>query len=336
MHKQYTQLVHRIIIPHSFPSRGSIEDLAWSPDSQFLASASRSGVILWKASTGEELTQWGRIGYVGSIAWSPTGKNLAVGTVVYRRPSSVGRVGTVRLWQFPNGSPLVITVKKKAMCNASDPVSAVSWSPDGTRLAVPLYEGKVSVVNVLDGRELFQYQTAHSLSIKDIAWSPNGTWLASLGSGPAHGPVHDKWGLTDPVSLYNLNDGSTTEIDRGTSYLTGLSWSPDSTHLMIIGSETIKLWNVASGHLVDPYLAQLGGGRAAWSPDGQSIAIASRGRTIHICETDTERILSVLQANGDLGCYVNCVRWSPDGQSLAAGDSEGGVHIWPQESMVPA
>jgi WD40 repeat protein len=335
MHKQYTKLDHRIIIPHSFPGGGSIEDLAWSPDSRFLASASRSGVILWRASTGEELTQWGRIGYVGSIAWSPTGENLAVGTVVYRRPASVGRVGMVRLWQFPNGSPLVETVKKKAMCNAHDPVSAVCWSPDGTRLAVPLSGGKVSVVNILDGRERFQYQTAHILSIRDIAWSPNGTWLASFGAEFIRDPNHERQ-IPYPVSLYNLSDGSTTKIDQGTSYLTGLSWSPDSTRLMIIGSETIKLWHVASGHLVDPYMAQVGGGRAAWSPDGQSIAIASGGRTIHICETDTGRTLSVLQANGEIGCYVNCLKWSPDGQSLAVGDSEGGVHIWPQESMIPA
>ncbi|HET8845520.1 MAG TPA: hypothetical protein VFN35_28890, partial [Ktedonobacteraceae bacterium] len=143
MQKQPIQFMHKI----TFPRAGTgIEDLAWSPDSQFLASASRDGVLLWKASTGEAQAEWGRTGYVGSIAWSPTGKNLAVGTVIYRSPD---RVGMVRLWQFPKGGSLEKSVKKKALCNAGDPVSAVSWSPDGTRLAVPLFGGKISIVNVL-------------------------------------------------------------------------------------------------------------------------------------------------------------------------------------------
>ncbi|GHO49908.1 hypothetical protein KSX_80710 [Ktedonospora formicarum] len=217
------------------------------------------------------------------------------------------------------------------MCEACDPVSAVSWSPDGTRLAVPLYRGRVSVVNVLDGRELFQYQTAHSIATKDIAWSPDGTRLASLGcSGFSH-----EQELTYLVTLYNLSDGSTTEIGQGTNYLTSLAWSPDSARLVITGSQTIKLWNGASGHLVDISMAQLGGGSAvAWSPDGQYIATA-RGKTIHIWEANTERTFSVLQTNAAYGA-VECVKWSPDGQSLAAGDADRSVHIWPLESMVPA
>ncbi|HET8845445.1 MAG TPA: hypothetical protein VFN35_28490, partial [Ktedonobacteraceae bacterium] len=121
-------------------------------------------------------------------------------------------------------------------------------------------------------------------------------------------------------------------VGQGTSYLTSLAWSPDSTRLVIVGSQTIKLWNSASGHLVNPSLAQPGGGNAvAWSPDGQSIATA-RGKTIHIWEADTERTFSVLQTNAASGA-VACVRWSPDGQSLAAGDSERAVYIWPLEAF---
>lgn len=323
--QQYNTFMHNITHPRAGTG---IVDLAWSPDSQFLASASADGVILWKAATGEELAQWERTGYVGSVAWSSTGKNLAVGTVVYRSPH---RVGMVRLWHFPKEGPLKKMVKKKAICSADDPVSALSWSPDGTRLAVPLYSGKIAIIDIQNECELFQYQTDHSISTTDLAWSPDGTSIASTGAGVDRS--HSRSELTYPVFVYNVLDKTTVFSQESSDWTTGLAWSPDGTRLIIGSDKTIKCWHSASNHLVEIYTKLERGNAVAWSPDGRYIATASQKYTIHIWEADTERTLTVLQAKLAYG-HIDCVRWSPDGKSLAAGDSDRTVYIWPLEAII--
>ena len=74
---------------------GSVTSVAFSPDGQRLASASRDGTVkVWDAATGQEIrTLKGHTGGVMSVAFSPDGKRLA----------SASADETVKVWDAATG-----------------------------------------------------------------------------------------------------------------------------------------------------------------------------------------------------------------------------------------
>jgi WD40 repeat protein len=66
----------------------------------------------------------------------------------------------------------------------SDSVRAISWSPDGTRIASCSWDNTVQVWDATTGDTLFTYR-GHSLEVNAVAWSPDGSRVASGGNDHA-------------------------------------------------------------------------------------------------------------------------------------------------------
>jgi WD40 repeat protein len=66
----------------------------------------------------------------------------------------------------------------------SDSVRAISWSPDGTRIASCSWDNTVQVWDATTGDTLFTYR-GHSLEVNAVAWSPDGSRIASGGNDHA-------------------------------------------------------------------------------------------------------------------------------------------------------
>ena len=82
-----------LILPHN----GEVESVAFSPDGQYLTTASMNNTVqLWEISTGLQVWESQHDGSALSVAFSPDGAMLA----------TAGDDNTIRLWRVSDGSLL--------------------------------------------------------------------------------------------------------------------------------------------------------------------------------------------------------------------------------------
>ena len=96
-------------------------DIAWSPDSQYIASTGRDGGIqVWKALTGSRTTS-----YQGSenVSWSPDGKFTATSTY------ASGGIPTIQILGALTGKPVY------SFHGLSQQINGIQWSPSSAHIA---------------------------------------------------------------------------------------------------------------------------------------------------------------------------------------------------------
>jgi WD40 repeat protein/predicted Ser/Thr protein kinase len=195
---------------------GQVYTVAWSPDSQDIASAGNDHTVqVWQALTGRNITTYaGHTDLVRCLAWSPDGKHIASG----------GSDHSLRVWN--------VHTSRKVFINRhhSNVVHSVAWSPDGRHVASGGSDAKVHVWEVSSGRHLLTYH-GHADVVQAVAWSPGGSHIAS-GSGDR--AVHVWQALTG-------RDAFTYHGHADVVY--AVAWSPDGQRLASAGSDrTIQVW----------------------------------------------------------------------------------------------
>ena len=139
--------------------RDSIRGLGWSPNSKQVGSGAGSGADIWDANTGR--TIYSVPDCINDVKWSSDGKCIAL--------AAAAPVG-VLLLNATTGSIL------KCLPH-SENVGTVAWSSDSKLLASGA-EDSLKVWDVATGKIVSDYLDQRKL-ITDIAWSPDGSRLAS-------------------------------------------------------------------------------------------------------------------------------------------------------------
>jgi len=165
--------------------------------------------------------------------------------------------------------------------------------------------------------------TGHTDTVRNIAWSPDGSRIATASrDGTAR--------------IFDAASGHCERVLAGHEAMVEMvAWSPDSALVATASRDhTVRVWQAATGAQV----AVLTGASdvvrgVAWSPDGRWIAGASRDLVVRIWDAATGRLDRALRGHRD---NVLGIDWSPDGRKLATASHDRTVIVWDAETGTPA
>jgi WD40 repeat protein len=295
--------------------RGRRTQVAFSPDGRTLAADSGDEITLWDVARRiPTATLAGHRGTVTSLAFAPDGRTLA----------SVGDDHTVRLWDVTRRTrPATLPGDRRlATLTASGDGwrggwSKLTFSPDGRTLAVsPGAQPKIHLWDITQRTEV-GVLTGHVGYTCAVAFSPDGRTVAS---GGYDGLVR----LWDVARRGDLPPSDNSAYP--TPYVSRMVFSPRGRTLALIRGDdhTVSLWDVAQRS--DIATLPRGRGTVAFSPDGGTLASASRDRTIRLWNpAKPARPTAILRGHIDL---VSDLVFSPDGRTLASAGRDGTIRLW--------
>lgn len=347
-----------------FETDSSVNSLAFSLDGNTLATGLIDNSIrVWKVSDGtllkkfenqqEETANSGADNVqVNVVAFSPNGELLAAGL----------SDGNVNVWKLADDT-IILTPKKQGsgisgLFFSPDGSTLISSSYDGTTYSRNVVDGKL--IGTFGGRNirvaalsangkilvtydrryinetgnLFIWDTENGKKLQTIvvaekyqrndvsslSISPDGQLLAA--------------GLEDhTIKIWSVGSGvlqNTLEDLRpnnGWYYLDSftVAFSADSQFVLLAGADTIGVWNVRNGNLLNREIIKSDAGyKLAISPDGQILA-SVEGPNVYLRQISDGNSISIqdnIQSN-------ESVAFLPDGTTLVISMFDNTVRFWP-------
>ena len=277
--------------------KGTITDMAYSPDGNQLAVSTSIGVWIYDSRTGEELTTLvGQMPGIIGITYSADGRTLVSG--------SSSSSDTIRFWDTTTGDHKAPFIGQVCLGGYS-----IVFSPDGKTIATGGYE-EVELWDAVTGERKTAFMTIANRVISSIAFSPDGKTLATTGDD-------------NTIRLWDVATSTHKITLRGhTNWVNSIAFSPDGK-MIASGSydNTIRLWDATSGAHKTTLTGRSASMDIAFSPDGRTLASGSYQKA-ELWDVHSGQLRSTLTGHTT---WVN-VSFSPNGKTLATGDGE--IQLW--------
>jgi len=203
--------------------------LAWSPDGQTVAVGTSLGVQLYTAAL--DPLQQIHAPDIAVLAWSPDGQRLAGGSAD----------GSISLWNLATG-------ENRVLIGHSSTILDLAWSPDSARFASAARDSVVIVWDAASGEQVGEL--AAEGQALTLTWNPDGSQIA-VGYGIGDDPVYIGSGA---IRVWDATSLTPIETPPGLneefySAINDLRWSPDGKQLLVDNAcylSFFRLWDAAT------------------------------------------------------------------------------------------
>lgn len=282
--------------------------------------------------------------FVGALAFSPDGSNLAAG-------APQGRLDLFDLAGGRERRSVVITESR-----GFPEIEALAFSPDGARLGAACGDGTVHLWSTAGWEEIAAVETsrARGASATAIAFFPEGSGFVAGGTDavlrvfPAEGDsasgalLGHRDGIVGVLAapggsiVSASRDGTVRQwstqaleatLDHGMS-VWGTAWSPDGSRFATAAADgRVRLWDCRAKRLLRTFEAHEGDAvSVVFGAEGRELVTTGNDGRLRLWSAEQGSLLAELEDIDD-GRGV-ALALSPDGARLAAGSTTGTVKVW--------
>lgn len=294
--------------------RGWITQIAWSPNGSQLAVSHVEGIHVYTVRLNEsnkpEIGAWypyiGHTEPVRAVDFNRDGTRLA----------SAGDDGTVRIWSTATRET------EQVFEPGVGPIHTVAFSPDGRYVGFAGGDHAVRVYGVGTNPERVTL-IGHTEGIEAVVFYPLGHVVASGG-----------WDLTVRLWLWELEHRDRMKLfTRHEARVDTIAFSPDGTK-MASASRTgdVQLWNLVDNERVGVYQVpdQKAVDEVVFSPDGKLLVAATRDMTLGWWDLSSDRPFAdgpFVKLEGHRKPIIS-LAFHPQGTLLATAGGDHSLKIW--------
>lgn len=233
---------------------------------------------------------------------------------------------------------------------ADSDFTPLAWSPDSQRIAAGATD-HVQIWDATTGKH--RLSIACNASVRALAWSPNGHFLAIGGAGertmlqiidPNTGVIVREF--ASPISFARPSPSpylsAMIPLSGGPIPVASIAWSPDGSLIAGAVGTAVVVWNASTGAVVHTFRNQSGGliGSISWSPDGKHLAdsfmpsdeksftVVSFHITVQVWNAQTGQVIFNHSFSDNHEPGGVSVAWAHHGMTLAFISDSHTTQIW--------